>query len=175
MPSHGPVTGSLFRKKSRLLLNQTFQSDDATAASVSASSLAIRTSAATGRSSSSFNLRQRSLSLGLRRPSDYSFDDLAYAHQADKRSVSSPSTGPNAEHALDTLFRPPASSGDVRPSRTPSVTQSLRREDSITSQPSNDGSYFSAANASHNPRAVYHHIQGMASKRMSTLDYLRKA
>jgi len=149
--------GSLFRKKSRTLL---------------ASTDAGRASSATEHSGNT-SLIKRSASHRLRHVTSPSSDNLAaYSHQADKRSVSSVSTGANAEKALDLLFRPPASPSTIRPSRTSSsLSQGGRRDESNTTAASSYG----VVNGTPDCRAVFHHIQAMGSKRMSTMDYLRKA
>lgn len=179
-PPSATTTHGLFRKRSRFL-GQASLAKDATANAVTHAITVsnARQSSATDRSvdSSSTSLI-RSASLRPRRPKSPISDDLAYSHQADKRSVSSASTVPNVERSLDNLFRPPSSSGSVRPSRTSSFTQSVRKEEGNgiqTNGTSSHGVHSQAIDGPRDFRATFHHIQAMASKRMSTLDYLRKA
>lgn len=178
-PPASSTHGSLFRKRSRFL-GQASLANDATAHSNTPLSIAStdRASSASERSGNTSVLIRRSASLRPRRPSSPSSNELAYSHQADKRSVSSVSTGVNAEKALDNLFRSPTSPEDVRPSRASSFSQSVRRDESNGPQAngaSGQGGYIQTVQGSQDSRAAYHHIQAMSSKRMSTLDYLRKA
>jgi hypothetical protein len=97
-----------------------------------------------------------------------SSDDFAQRHRYARTSVSyfDPSKPPHHSNMTSVQYRNPP---PTRPSGT--------GQSSMSYSQSSNGTLGSSvpAGQSQNPQAVYQHIQDMASKRISTLDYLRKS
>jgi hypothetical protein len=88
-------------------------------------------------------------------------------------SLPVPSNSPPRSEIPPVPAVPPLRDGvPTTPTRTPSTPRRLRLPKMA---PTNTSNYASASSATAlNPAATYQHIQDMAAKRISTLDYLRK-
>ncbi len=141
-------------------------------------------------------LRRRSASLRSRTPSSPSVDNLAISQTPDKRSVSTTSlrpsltTFPHHQKSSESINR-----FDAKASRPLATTfgggrglalhyglrsdESHKHQEPAQNNNGGDGHGHSITSGyvsgSQNPAAVFQHLQDTASKRISTIDYLRKA
>ena len=137
------------------------------------------------------NIRRRSTSLRSHEQKASNFDILAYTHSADQRSNSSSTSlrpsvstvahrNKSSESIVDaSSYQTPCS---LESKRGKALPHPLKREDSYrpgTAGAQRDSQGRSASSSQHypygsNPNLIYDHVQDLSSKRIATLDYLRK-